>query len=188
MVATFPICPELHAQVMGEIGPLLPCLHDYTDIQAEPRILLLRNPHVPSAKYATWQKNHRFGHNTCPGVRSPCWTKGGAIDHLVRLSPAAAKDLLCVSAMVISYSQPGGSVGYHRDPCAYARIVSATLKGGGVMKVKRGRNTVELYDLVPGLGIALDDDDCLFAKHCVESSERLALVLRYISQQDAGAT
>lgn len=161
-----------------EVLPLVSRLENYSDIHVEPKVLLLRNPDVDSEHYRAWQKDHRFGRLTCPTPDHPSWAQCGAIDEAVLL--AEAPHFVCVSAMVISYSNPGEYVGYHKDPAAYERIVSFTLEGSGVMNVKRGNSKGVAYDLVPDVGIVLEEEDCLRAKHSIRSSRRLGLVLRYV--------
>lgn len=176
MVVLVPIPRDVSREVAKNIMPLLPLLHDFTEIQKEPKILCLRNPNLRSDLYAAWQKDHRYGRRTCPGPDDPCWpaSVGKVVETL-----GGDSGLTCISAMVIHYSHPGSSASYHKDPPVYERIASLTLEGVGIMKVKRGGVLVQSYELVPGVGVVLESDDCWFAKHGVTSSDRLGLVLRY---------
>lgn len=177
MVTTIHVDATTTGGLRAEVAPFLERLEDYTNIHAEPKVLLLRNPNVESGYYDTWQKDHRFGRQTCPTSRHPAWRPSGAIDKVVR--EALLPSLVCVSAMVIQYSVRKGTVGYHKDPSAYERIVSLTVEGSGVMLVKRGAGQGVPYDLVPGVGVVLEEDDCRGAKHSIVSSQRLGIVLRY---------
>ena len=167
-------------QMLDETLPLLPHLHDYTAIQQDPQVLLLRNPRISPDAYEQWQKDHRFGRFTCPGSSNRAWKKGGGIDKIVLRQNLVDKHLVCVSAMIILYNGPKDVVSFHRDPSKYVGIVSLTLQGSGVMLLKDGRSVVS-YELVPGKAVVLDEDDCLHKKHSVCSKNRLGLVLRYIS-------
>lgn len=182
MVLQTDVAPWRTALIRKEILPLLPSIHEYTPIQNDPKVLLLRNPRIPLNEYEKWQKDHRFGKFTCPRPTSPAWDKDGAIDGIIachRDDDDDSEATICVSAMIIRYSTPRDVVTFHKDPAAYDRIVSLTVEGEGVMHLKRGRRR-EAYPLVPGKAIVLEEDDCHEAKHSVVcSSPRLGLVLRF---------
>lgn len=177
MVLTIRVDPSLITAMTQEIAPLLSLLEPYSEIHAEPRVLLLRNPDISPDQYHVWQKDHRFGRFTCPTSHHPTWLPGGAIAEAASL--ARTPHLDCVSAMLILFSKPNEYVSYHKDPCAYERIASFTLEGDGIMNVRHGNAKGVPYDLHPSVGIVLEENDCLQAKHSVQSSSRLGLVLRY---------
>lgn len=127
MVALLEIAPELLQKVADDLGPLLPRLHDFTEIQVEPKILCLRNPDLHPEMYKTWQKDHRYGRRTCPAPSDPCWP--ASVSKVAQLLLQGQSDLTCMSAMVIHYSSSQSSASYHKDPPAYARIASLTLMG-----------------------------------------------------------
>ncbi len=180
MVRQTDVDPVLIAHMRQEIAPLLSLLENYSQIQVEPRILLLRNPSISPSTYDAWRNDHRFGRITCPSSLHQPWPPGGAIDKACRMDEDDG--LLCASAMVIWYSTAKDKVSYHKDPMAYERIASLTLEGEGVMMVRRGNKPLA-HALQPGTMVVLDRDDCQTAKHsCVVSSHRLGLVLRYVSR------
>lgn len=177
MVVQLHIDTKLTRSLKKEVEQLLPLLDNYTDIQAEPKVLMLRNPSVSTAEYDSWRKDYRYGKFTCPSAQHPCWKRQGAIDEASRLVDSGF--LVCVSAMVILYRGIDARVSFHKDPSAYDVIASLTLEGDGTMIVKGGR-VLESYALAPGNVVVLNENDCHEAKHSVTSSSyRLGLVLRY---------
>lgn len=178
MVLQKNVCAKLTLQMLGEVDSFLPSLENYSDIQQNPKVLMLRNPAIPPETYDAWQKDHRFGRLTCPTSRHKCWNRKGAIDQASRCDDDSG--LICASAMVIQYSSPSDIVSYHKDPVAYERIASFTLDGEGVMTLKRGK-TLHQFQLKPGNVVVLEQDDCHSAKHSVVSSSRLGLVLRFVT-------
>lgn len=183
MVVETYIDPALTSGLRQEIGPLLARLEDYSEIQADPKVLLMRNPAVSPGTYDAWQRDYRFGRLTCPSSRHPQWQPGGAIDTASRFNDDDG--LLCASAMVIYYKTPKDRVSFHKDPVAYERIDSFTLEGEGLMTLKRGNKTTA-HALKTGKVVVLDCDDCHMAKHSVVSSRRrLGLVLRYVSRRQS---
>lgn len=180
MVLVFPVPPATIASLQKEVEPLLSRLIDYSTFQEEPKVLFLRNPGLSPYKYQQWQKDHRFGILSCPGPHDEAW--GPVVARVVQKTPCPS-DLRCISAMIICYSKPYRNVGYHRDPSAYRQIVSYTLNGEGVMKVRHGNQKGVAYNLVPSSGVLLEEVDCLYAKHSIQSSRRLGLVLRYVDKE-----
>lgn len=179
MVCVFPVSLQSTRAMLKEINPLLNELVQYSDIAEEPKILHLRNPAINPDMYRRCQHDYRFGKMTCPRIDDRTW--GPALDKVI-LQVTCPPHLICFSAMIISYddTKPETHVGYHKDPPAYERIVSFTLKGNGRMKIRSGNQKGICYDLVPGLGIALEEIDCFHAKHSISSSGRLGVVLRYV--------
>jgi hypothetical protein len=179
MVVETYVDPTLTSHLRQEITPMLPRLDNYSDIQIDPKVLLLRNPSMPPSTYDAWRNDHRFGRLTCPSSRHPQWESGGFIDNVACGGKNDDDGLQCASAMIISYKTAKDRVSFHRDPVAYERIASLTLEGEGVLLLKRGHKTSE-HKLQPGKAVVLDCDDCHTAKHSVVSSHRLGLVLRYV--------
>lgn len=183
MVCVFPVSLQSTRAMLKEVHPLLNELVHYSDVTEEPKILHLRNPAINPDAYQKCYKDYRFGKNTCPRMDDKQW--GPALDSVIA-NVECPPHLTCFSAMIISYEDTNREthVGYHKDPPAYERIVSFTLEGRGMMKIRRGNQKGISYDLVPGLGIALEECDCFRAKHSISSSGRLGVVLRYVDAAD----
>jgi hypothetical protein len=179
MVCVFPVSLQSTRAMLKEVHALLHELGPYSDIMTQPKILHLRNPTIHPDMYRQYHNNHRFGKLTCPKMDDKQW--GPALDTVIA-NVECPPHLTCFSAMIISYEDTNREthVGYHKDPPAYERIVSFTLEGRGIMKIRHGNQRGISYELVPGLGIALEECDCFQAKHSISSSGRLGVVLRYV--------
>lgn len=68
MVLQLHIDPNLTQSLKEEVDKFRHLLYNYSDIQAEPKVLMLRNPSVSTAAYDSWQNNYRYGKNTCPSI------------------------------------------------------------------------------------------------------------------------